>query len=265
MLRDREYYSTSTSNCWSLEGAPNCAANRQTCEEACAPTYTAACRSSCEATFQTCCAGNDRTRAERAYDACVGKCSALPAPASLPPSSALMFSTAEGARLAYELAPWGQPKLEAWEAYRALRPAAERATDDVRRKAAFDEVWAHMKQTGAGYAVVSGGGGRLWVLRPDGTAALMSTDIAAYMRRGADGEHGPVSDLLGPRLGLTKEETLKLLLTVRLFNNFGHAFRSGQVLYFHPDKSGADGAPIQIGSTEHATIRGTINGGGDFI
>lgn len=275
LLSSREYFSKFDSNCWTLADAPNCAVVRQACRDACAPNYTSACMNACEMPFQTCCAANDRVRAQRGYDACVAECPAAKAAVAPPqpppepeggrPSLTIAFSTAADARLAYEMKGWGQGKLDAWEAYQALRPAADRVADDVKRKAAFDEVRAHLKETGATFAVVSGGGGRLWVLRADGPPLLMPTNIATYMRMGAVGDPRVVAQLLSKQINLAPDETEKLIQTIQLWGNFGSNFKSGQVLSFHPRKSGAEGAPDSWGSSEHGSVRGTINGTGDFI
>lgn len=269
MLRDRRYYSNFDSNCWTLTGGPNCAATRQTCREACAPKYDNACTNACETPFQSCCAANDRTRAARDYDACVVKCPATKAPVTSPTTPTGLDVMKDSSKsidtaLGVSFAGWGKEMLIAWEAYQATRPPADRAADDARRAEAFNEVRADLAKTHAAFAVVSGGGGRLWILRPGGESILVDPNDVGYIRLGM---RGSMDDhlALAKRLHLSPDEIMQLTGTVETWPSFGSDFKSGQVLTFHPGMSGGRGAPVRKGSSEHTSIRGTINGGGDFI
>ena len=127
-----------------------------------------------------------------------------------------------------------QRALEPWE----LNQTAEARG---RRQALFDQVAAELARTNAASAIVAGSGGRLWQVRADGSAVLLQ----------------------GARTAAEQE------------------LQRGQVLYV--GKGGAGAAPVVkgtvdagpppmnerslaiAGSSEHSSVRGTINGGGDFI
>jgi hypothetical protein len=106
-----------------------------------------------------------------------------------------------------------------------------------RRQALFDEIGAGLKGRGDGYAVVGGSGERLWRVWPDGRSELLPASWKATypdLKRGdvVYATHdGPVSGTV----------------------NAG------------PDPTAGNYANRILGSSEHSSVRGTINGGGDFI
>lgn len=274
-LAAKDFYSGFSSNCTEEKGQPKCTALREACVNACAPKFEASCMSACNVPFQSCCHANKVAWEHSRYESCVAACPtrAVPPPPALPtpPPPPVRNPLADASKqtdaaLGLALASsWGKATLVAWEAYQATRPAADVAADNVRRAEAFNEVRSGMAQSGASFALVSGGGGRLWLLRPNGETRLLSIDDTAYFRSGA-----PNADLsrdlaMAPKMGLSADEFIQVVLTAKTWPDFGTDFKSGQVLRFIPGQSGGQGAPVRKGSSEHTSIRGTINGGGDFI
>ena len=84
LQESNKYSSKFDSNCWALPGAPNCAGARQACWDACAPKYDNACMGACNAPFQACCAANAKDIERNHYDACVGQCPKGKEPAAPP-------------------------------------------------------------------------------------------------------------------------------------------------------------------------------------
>lgn len=253
LAADKEYYSVTSSNCWSLADAPNCPAVRQACRDACAPTYDNACMAACEPPFQACCAANDKTRAEREFDSCVAVCPMVPVQQiERRPEFTEMVNTATKMMQALG------PNLE------GFNPTQY---NDVRRALAFMQVRASMAVHGSKFAVISGGAGRLWVMTADGRQVPLDGDAAALARGLVGGEmygaayQALVADLV-TRTGLTKVETEDWIRQLRLAQGSSKGFKPGETLEFLPWQ----GAPTDArASSEHASIRGTINGGGDFI
>jgi hypothetical protein len=130
--------------------------------------------------------------------------------------------------------PAAQAALEPWE----LNQTAEARR---RRQALFDQVGAELARTNGDFAIVAGGGGRLWRVRSDGTAVLLQGTRTAAEQ---DLQRGQV--LYVGRGGTGSAPVVK-----------------GTVDAGPPPPSTWD---LKIaGSSEHASVRGTINGGGDFI
>jgi hypothetical protein len=265
-LGEKGFYSVFSSNCTEEKGQPKCATLRQACKDACAPKYDNSCMAACEAPFQTCCHANKVAWENSNYNECAAQCPTVKAPA---PQAGMNVRAdppkATDAALNLAFKTWGKEMLVAWEAYQATRPAADRAADDARRLEAFNEVRGEMTKKHASFSVVSGGGGRLWILRANGDARLMDIDDAAYFRRGAELGASGVDAALAQRLGLSTDELVQFSSTVQQWSDFGNDFKSGQVLLFRPGESGGRGMPVRKGSSEHSSVRGTINGGGDFI
>ena len=253
MQAGKLYFSAFDSNCWTLANAPNCAAVRQTCRDACAPKYENSCLAACEPPFQACCGANDKTRAERAFDVCVAACPMVPvAQMERRPEFTAMVDHAT--RMLQALGP----NLEGFNLTQY---------NDMRRALAFMQVRASMAVNGSKFAVVSGGAGRLWVLTADGRQIPLSGDAAAMARGTVGGEmYGAayeklVADLVG-RTGLTAVETRDWIRQIRFAHGSKKGFAPGETLEFLPWQ----GAPSDASaSSEHASIRGSINGGGDFI
>jgi hypothetical protein len=265
-LAGRKYFSGFTSNCWSLENAPNCAAVRQTCRDAC--NYDDSCYAACSASFQACCYANDKTRAQRYYDICIVRCPASKAPAAPPPpppppsgdqsKGALIDRKSEWTsliRVANSLLDMvGLDKLDPDQ------------FNDMRRTLAFLQVRASMAVYGSKYAVVSGGAGRIWLLTTDGKQVLLNAKQSEMVRGPAQGEwqgaeYQNTLTTLTTLAGLSPDEAKDCINQVRLANQ-RQKFGAGETLEFPPWQGWPAGARA---SSEHSSVRGTINGGGDFI
>lgn len=266
-LKGRNYWSAFDGiQCRPLAAGPNCLAQVQACRAACG---TIPCIDACNQPFQSCCAAADQVRLTQDYDACVVQCPASKVPVTpptTPPGLDVMKDSSKSTdtALGVAFASWGKEMLIAWEAYQATRPPADRAADDARRAEAFNEVRADLAKTQGSFAVVSGGGGRLWILRPGGESLLVEPSDVAFIRLGMTGSTDDHL-ALAKRLHLSPDEIFQLTGTVEFWPSFATDFKSGQMLTFHPGKDGARGAPVRKASSEHSSIRGTINGGGDFI
>ncbi|TAK13232.1 MAG: hypothetical protein EPO35_10545 [Acidobacteria bacterium] len=253
MLADKEYYSTSSSNCWTLTNAPNCTAIRATCQSACAPSYTRACLATCEPPFQACCAANDKTRAEREFDVCVAACPLVQAPTLDRASAWKTLVTEANTKLATVGSDLGGLDLERF--------------NDMRRALAFMQVRASMALHGAKYAIVSGGNGRVWIIRAGGQQVLLSEEMSRSLHNQADPRLGLVDEeqrtsaALSQLAGITAEEALDCLRQTRIAA-IRKSLDPGTVLEFPAWQGWPQGA---LASSEHTSIRGTINGGGDFI
>lgn len=266
MLAGREYFSGFTSNCWSLENAPNCAVVRQTCRDAC--NYNDGCYAACSAAFQACCSANDKTRAQRYYDICVVRCPASKAPvAPPPPPPPPSGDQSKGATL--------DRKSEWTSLIRAANSLLDMVGldkldpdqfNDMRRTLAFLQVRASMAVYGSKYAVVSGGAGRIWLLTTDGKQVLLNAKQSDMVRGPAQGEwqgaeYQNTLTTLTTLAGLSPEEAKDCINQVRLANQ-RQKFGAGETLEFPPWQGWPTGARA---SSEHSSVRGTINGGGDFI
>lgn len=266
MLAGREYYSGFSSNCWTLSNAPQCPAIHQTCRDAC--KYDNSCLAACSASFQACCGANDKTRAQRDYGTCVVQCPASKAPVAPPPpppppggnqgTGATIDRKSEWTSLIKVanslLDTVGLDKLDLDQ------------FNDMRRTLAFLQVRASMAVYGSKYAVVSGGAGRIWLLTTDGKQVLLNTKQSDMVRGPAQGEwqgaeYQNTLTTLTTLAGLSPEEARDCINQVRLANQ-RQKFGAGETLEFPPWQGWPTGARA---SSEHTSIRGTINGGGDFI
>ena len=264
MLAQRRYYSEGQSNCWSLSGAPQCAAIRQACRDACKPNYTNACMAACEPAFQSCCAANDKTRAEREHDACVALCPATKVAVPPPPPGGDQKKDATPDKKT-EWTSLVKAANSALDTIGLDKIPAERV-DDMLRSLAFLQVRASMAVYGSKYTVVSGGAGRIWILTSDGKQVLLNATDADMVRGPANGEwYGAEYRNTVTRLttlaGLSPQEAEDCIRQVRLANQ-RQKFGAGETLEFPPWQGWPSGARA---SSEHSSIRGTINGGGDFI
>jgi hypothetical protein len=268
MLAGRKYFSGFSSNCWSgPPGSPQCAMLRQTCRDACAPKYDNACMAACEASFQSCCASNARVNAAHYYDVCVVECPASKAAVPPPPPPPPGGDQSKGATIDREsewtsLIKVANSMLDAV----GLDKLDSDQFNDMRRTLAFLQVRASMALHGSKYTVVSGGAGRLWLLTADGKQVLLNATQSDMVRGPAQGEwHGAeyqnTLTALTTLAGVSPEEAKDCINQVRLANQ-RQRFGAGETLEFPPWQGWPAGARA---SSEHSTIRGTINGGGDFI
>ena len=119
---------------------------------------------------------------------------------------------------------------------------------------------------GSKYTVVSGGAGRIWLLTSDGKQVLLNNDQSDMVRGPKTGMWtGPgyektLQDMT-TLTGLTMDEAKDCINQVRLANQ-KRQFAAGEMLEFPPWQGWPQGA---LASSEHGSIRGTINGGGYFI
>jgi hypothetical protein len=265
-LRARDYHSKFDSNCPSADGLPNCAGTRQACWDACGPKYERACMAACEPPFQSCCHSNDTALASRGYDACVAQCPAVPlgrgADAAQPPKPPA-GSLGRGVDRAD---PFADLNARAAALAADLQELGLQQLDDLRRAAAFMQVSLDIAVTNAKFAVVSGGAGRIWVIFRDGRQVLLDGRLAGALR----GEGPSLGEALesmkdvAKATGLSGPEVDNVYMAM-LAAAKRQAFGPGDVLYF-PGPDGWPGhLPEWLASAEHSSIRGTINGGGDFI
>jgi hypothetical protein len=253
MQAGKEYYSVFSTNCWSITGAPNCAYVRQDCRDACAPKYDNACLAACEPPFQACCAANDKTRAAREFGVCAAACPLVEAPVLDRASAWTTLVKEANTKLATIGSDLGGMDLERF--------------NDMRRALAFMQVRASMALHGAKYAIVAGGNGRMWIIRAGGQQVLLSDEMSRSLHNQPDrqqdlvSEEGRTSAALSQLAGITAEEALDCLRQTRIAA-IRQKLDPGTVLEFPPWQGWPQGA---LASSEHSSVRGTINGGGDFI
>jgi hypothetical protein len=221
----------------------------------------------CETPFQTCCHSNDVAWEGTNYDACVVQCPASKAPVTPPPPPPPGGDLGKGAT---------SKQKSQWTSLVGVANAvldtvgletipAERV-DDMLRSLAFLQVRASMTVHGSKYTVVSGGAGRIWLLTSDGKQVLLNNDQSDMVRGPKTGMWtGPAYEKtladMTTLTGLTREEAKDCINQVRLANQ-KRQFAAGEMLEFPPWQGWPTGARA---SSEHASVRGTINGGGDFI
>lgn len=214
--------------------------------------YDEACSAPCVAPVQACCQANARTNATHSLEVCLAAC-----PKAAPEAPNRMSASP---RLPVERTPGRE----------VAGPAG--ADDDWRRTQALDSVQASLREMDGAFAVVSGGQGRLWIVKRNGERLKLADDLAAWLRTVERGWKSPAekaavsaaSDVAYEKLralGFAQEDAAHIVDSVAL----SHGFAAGEVFYFPPN----GGWPAQMlkykASSEHSTIRGTINGGGDFI
>lgn len=275
-LKERKYYQgLASGNCptpWNMtENA--CSTAFLACDGKCG-LYDVACRRACTDAFQPCCHANEVLNAEHYRERCLGDCPKVAAPGPVGVLEKLESPRSkEAAAMRVNLAPFGPVREAAWEELQATKTAAERTSDNERRQAVFRQAHADLSRMNGKFVVVSGGGGRLWIVRADGTAVKIPANLAGALRAGLGSDEAAVARTvagLSAGMGLDANDARRLVDTVvqwktNMLTDFGEGFAPGQALYF----PGGTGWPEQVmrahGSSEHATIRGSINGGGDFI
>lgn len=284
MLAGRKYYSgLGSTNCWSLDNAPHCPSIQYTCEGAC--KYDKNCVAACSASFQACCDANAKTSAQRYYDICVVRCPASkaavpPPPPPPPPPSA---DPSKGATIDRKF-EFGKMLNYANTMLQAFGPNLEgldlERFNNLRRSLAFMQVAATLAENGGHYAMVSGGAGRIWFIRPDGKQVLLDAKTAAALRKPAysDSEAATRTKEATAGMiaaGLSGPEANQILNNIAIYNGGARSadqfdtggFSPGAVWYFPGDGGWAKQATTNkvLASSEHSSVRGTINGGGDFI
>lgn len=264
LMKARGFFSKFSSNC-SEYGDRKCTAVRNSCQALCGPKPDDACLAACDATFQNCCYTGAVAFEEWWFGEKVKQCpkvaTRMTPPAAEPRPATRDAGPTEPVDKKRALADMLQgvnkmvdalgPNIDALDTERF---------NSVRRTLAFAQVSVGLAQHGAKYALVSGGNGRLWIVGKDGmphqvdqaTAKLLrapsvpNADIAAWQQAVVAG--------LGA-CGLDRTDAIPLINAAN--TGFGSlAFPAGDVLYFRD--------PL-VASTEHFSIKGTINGGGDFI
>lgn len=156
-------------------------------------------------------------------------------------------------------ATWTSLLAQMITAMNALAPAIEALDlprfDDLRRDLAFMQVTAELTAHDSKFAVVAGGNGRVWVLLRNGHRVLLDGMDGATLADWAAAWDD--AEVRLQHAGLEPLDVLSMRNTIPRARN-GDGFPA-TVHYFPPDSINW----WLVGSSEHATIHGTINGGGD--
>ncbi len=267
----RGYYAApGASDCpapWQAKTTTNaCVAAYFACDGKCG-TYDEKCKAPCVSALQTCCHTNDTANIAHDRDICLQTCSAAPAPAAGVIGKAATVETKSEWVALFDttttmLNALGQDAGD-------LDPTR---LNEVRRSLAFLQVTAAMAMNNGKFSLVSGGQGRLWLIKRDGTQVqidpAMARDLRGFppgMTQAERDARSETNHLYFQNLGFSYKES------VDIWNGVAHAsmgrpFAPGEFIVFPAD----GGWPKElkgrfIASAEHASIRGTINGGGDFI
>lgn len=283
-LSAQGYFSKFSSNCTEDTGQPRCTALRQTCWDACGPKYDNACMARCELPFQNCCHTNAVSWAEKNYNVCVARCPAAAALTAPPVGGAVTAPGATGRGAAEAKTEYGRMLTSLNAMLAALGNRLDGMDIDrlnnLRRSLAFMQVTATLAEHNGRFAMVSGGNGRIWIIKPGGEQVLLSAAASAAMRTGyPDGtaEDARYATALKGLLaaGLSEQDAGIVMNNIALYNTsalsdrkfYTGGFTPGEVWYFPKDGNWAKEAQpnVVIGSSEHSSVRGTINGGGDFI
>ena len=250
------YFAMGSNNCgpdWDTPQNNRCSQNWNQCAAPCGP-YADACKAPCSAAFQTCCHATETRNADHRRAVCLAAC-----PAARPrlmgcvqpaPSEGGGASGAPGPE-----APWTTLLKQMNAMMSSLGPGVEglnlQQFDNVRRNLVFMQVSTDLKASGRKFAVVSGGSGRLWVVLANGRSFLVDHDVTLDSQ---------LFDVVAKQTGLTHDDVLSFRNTLVDAGNKGVS-KPGNVFYFPEDSIRC----WQLGSSEHSSVRGTINGGGDFI
>lgn len=258
ILQRRGYsYSASSTNCSTAWDSTRyqCAVDHEVCTSRCALS-DAACKSPCSAAFQACCYTTALGNADHYRAECLKGCARR---------------TAAEAATQAGMTPRETVAL-AQEAMESLRTDAEKASDEALRQKAFEEARAKLVEKRAAFALLVGGAGRLWIVRADGAPVLLSRANRDLLRRGApaDPEKAVQGLLAQADLGLSGAEARNIVNALQQWpmvtgTQMTAELKAGDGLYFPPGEMAPEELRRAIGSSEHASIRGTINGGGDFI
>lgn len=261
---------------WQAKTTTNaCVAAFFACDGKCG-LYDDRCKAPCKLALQTCCNANDTANIAHERDVCLQTCSAAPAPAAgaVPPPPPPAIDS--GTPRLDKMAEWTTMLTATTRMLEALGSGIEgwdlERLNNVRRSLAFTQVMATLGRDDGRFAMVSGGQGRIWIVMANGRQIPLSGDTAALLRTGMGG--GSEVELVMKKLtdaGLNLEDAYTIYKNVSVYpmanptHRFGEDFKPGDVWYFPT----ADGWSSEVrgarASSEHASIRGTINGGGDFI
>lgn len=270
VARKGYYAAPASADCpapWQAKTTANaCVADYFACDGKCG-VYDDRCKAPCVLALQTCCNANATANIAHDRDVCLQGCSAAPAPAAgaagkvatadPKPEWAVLFDTTTTM-----LKALGQDGGN-------LDPAR---LNEVRRSLAFVQVTAAMAMNNGKFSLVSGGQGRLWLIKRDGTQIQLDPAIARDLRGFPAGVTGDEREARGEKvllylqnLGFSYKEAVDLNNGMALAST-GRPFAPGEFMVFPAD----GGWPKELKgrfrtSAEHASIRGTINGGGDFI
>ncbi len=268
----------SGSNCTEEKGQPQCTMTWRTCDNACRPN-DAACRAACNATFQNCCHDNKLARLAADRAQCVAQCPGTQAPTTTGTGG----GTGQGATL-NKKAEFEKMRNYATAMLEAMGPGLEQLDlepfNNLRRMLAFAQVSATLAEHNGRFAMVSGGQGRIWIIGADGNQKLLDAKTAALLRKPAYSDAEAEANHAAAKAGLmasglSETDVLDLFnniagydigaLSDRKFSTGG--FAPGEVWYFPKDGNWSKEATANkvVASSEHSSVRGTINGGGDFI
>ncbi len=268
--RRRYYAAPGASDCpapWQATTTTNaCVAAYFACDGKCG-TYDDKCKAPCLSALQTCCHANDTANIAHERDVCLQTCSAAPAPAA----GAVGKGATTDAR-----SDWAALFDSTTTMLKALGQDAgsldPARLNEVRRSLAFVQVTAAMAMNNGKFSLVSGGQGRLWLIKRDGTQVQIDPAMARDLRGLPSGLTGAESlarsekvHLYFQNLGFSYKEAIDIWNGMALAST-GRPFVPGEFMVFPAD----GGWPKELkgrllASSEHASIRGTINGGGDFI
>jgi hypothetical protein len=273
LLKTRGFYALFETNCTEEKGQPLCTALRQDCREACAPKYETKCMAACDAPFQNCCYSNGVAMAKTIYDQCVSQCPMSKAAAlggGAAPAAAA--SVGKGTTLDKK-SEWDKMLKTASTMLEALGPGIDGLDldrfNDLRRMLAFTQVSARLGEMDGQYAVVSGGNGRLWVILASGKQVEIDESLCESVRGRNEGPDSmakamAAGDMLKKAAGLSNEDIGKIFSAIEVAEIDG--FKPGDFLTFPKNgKWPPEIAKKYSASSEHSSIRGSINGGGDFI
>lgn len=219
--------------------------------------YDDACKAPCYAPVQACCSANAALNATHYLEVCLAACPKGPAAPTTSMAPRRMTTPPE-------------PELER-SATRDVGMSPE-DYDNWRRTRALDEVQAKLSEMKGAFAVVSGGQGRIWIVKANGERVKLNDDLAGWLRLAERGAKTPEEQ----RVALSASESAMARLREMGFapDDAGHivdsitlsrGFPAGQAMYFPPNGRWPAEMLKYRTSSEHASIRGTINGGGDFI
>ncbi len=269
MLRERKFYSSFDSNC-SEFGGRQCTAVRASCRSACAPKLDSACLAACDAPFQTCCHASKVAFERWWFDEKVKQCPQVRVPVVTPPPQPPADSDPGKGTTVNKKAEWALMLRNANTMLEALGPTVDALAleqfNDIRRAVALMQVRASMASHGAKYAVVSGGAGRLWILTASGGQFPLDSTLGGVVRgRSTSRNWGEEDEKAHAELsrltGLSALDVMALVSDVRRADE-RKELPPGATLEFPGSTGWPRGA---LASVEHASIKGTINGGGDFI
>ena len=214
------------------------------------------CKAKCRAALQPCCYANDIGNRAHDRDVCLAACPKGPTAPTASTAPKRMLTPAE---------------LEPRSDTRDVGMSPE-DYDNWRRTRALDEVQGKLSEMKGAFAVVSGGQGHLWVVKANGERLRLADDLAGWLRLIERGfktpneelAYGSAQDKAYERLramGFAADDAVHIAESIAL----GGGFPAGKAMYFPPNGQWPAEMLRYRVSSEHSSVRGTINGGGDFI